>query len=140
MAIQTHYSVHRHTASSPGLLVAAPIHHDRFPIVLVHIALNSSFMGTILGTSKENLSVLGKIVSIFAEVSGEPYGTAIDLRRTANRIPSRRVVLHLHRNAVHFLHEQHQHLRRHQRTRSGAVDRDRLLSPVYQHRRYHYRR
>ena len=140
MEIQTHYSVHRHTASSPSLLVAASIHYDRFPIVLVHIALNSSFMGTILGTSKENLSVLGKIVSIFAEVSGEPYGTAIDLRRTANRIPSRRMVLHLHRNAVHFLHKQHQHLRRHQRTRSGAVDRDRLLSPVYQHRRYHYRR
>ena len=41
----------------------------------------SSFLGCILGTSKENLSWLGKIVSLFAEVSGQPYGTAIDLRR-----------------------------------------------------------
>ena len=39
-----------------------------------------SFLGCILGTSKDNLSWLGKLVSLFAEVSGQPYGTAIDLR------------------------------------------------------------
>ena len=136
MAIQTHHTVYSHASSSPSLLVATPIHYDRFSIVLSPIDLNSSFVGTILGTSKDNLSVLGKIVSIFAEVSGEPYGTAIDLRSPTKRIRSRRMVLHLHRNAVHFLHEQHQHLRRHQRTRSGTIDRDRLLSSVHQHRRH----
>ena len=38
------------------------------------------FLGCILGESKDSLTLLGRVVSIFAEVSGRPYGTAIDLR------------------------------------------------------------
>ena len=33
---------------------------------------------------------------------------------------ARRLVLRVHRAAVHFLHEQHQHLRRHQRSGGGS--------------------
>ncbi|KAM7452831.1 hypothetical protein BLSTO_06429 [Blastocystis sp. subtype 1] len=43
-----------------------------------------SFLGCILGESKDSLTLLGRIVSIFAEVSGRPYGTAIDLRSHRN--------------------------------------------------------
>lgn len=38
------------------------------------------FLGCILGTSEDNLSWLGKIVSLIGDVSGKPYGTAIDIR------------------------------------------------------------
>ena len=38
-------------------------------------------MGRILGTSPDDLSWLGKLVSLVGEVSGDPYGTGIDLRR-----------------------------------------------------------
>ncbi|KAK8790494.1 hypothetical protein WA171_000495 [Blastocystis sp. BT1] len=38
-----------------------------------------SFFGRILGTSKTDLTLLGQFVSLFAEVSGDPYGTGIDL-------------------------------------------------------------
>ena len=47
--------------------------------LLVH-SLTPSFLGCILGESKDSLTLLGRLVSIFAEVSGRPYGTAIDLR------------------------------------------------------------
>ena len=43
--------------------------------------LTSSFLGCILGESKDSLTWLGRLVSLVAEVSGRPYGTAIDLRR-----------------------------------------------------------
>ena len=50
----------------------------------------------------------------------------------------RRLVLHLHRDAVYFLHEQHQHLRRNQRSRSGSIDHHRVFPFIYQHRGYHH--
>jgi hypothetical protein len=34
-----------------------------------------------LGTSKKDLTFIGHLVSLFADVSGDPYGTGIDLRR-----------------------------------------------------------
>lgn len=43
--------------------------------------ITSSFLGCILGESKDSLTWLGRLVSLVAEVSGRPYGTAIDLRR-----------------------------------------------------------
>ena len=51
-----------------------------------HPALTPSFLGCILGESKDSLTLLGRLVSIFAEVSGRPYGTAIDLRRHRNEV------------------------------------------------------
>jgi len=48
--------------------------------------LTPSFLGCILGESKDSLTLLGRLVSIFAEVSGRPYGTAIDLRRHRNEV------------------------------------------------------
>ncbi|KAK8805149.1 hypothetical protein WA538_001682 [Blastocystis sp. DL] len=38
-----------------------------------------SFLGRILGTSKKDLTFIGHLVSLFADVSGDPYGTGIDL-------------------------------------------------------------
>ena len=43
--------------------------------------LTFSFLGRILGTSENDLTFIGKLVSCFADVSGTPYGTGIDLRR-----------------------------------------------------------
>ena len=74
LAVQAHHPLHRHAAPRSGLLVPAPVHHH-------HPPLTPSFLGCILGESKDSLTLLGRIVSIFAEVSGRPYGTAIDLRR-----------------------------------------------------------
>jgi UDP-N-acetylglucosamine--dolichyl-phosphate N-acetylglucosaminephosphotransferase len=67
-----------------------------------------SFFGSILGQSTNNLTFFGKIVSIFAEVSGNPYGTAINLRNYSFLlIISRLVVLHLHSDDVYLLYQQY---------------------------------
>ena len=81
MALQTNYTVHSYPSSCTGILVSASVYHDCVSLVDSRTIDSHSFFGRILGTSKDNLSFLGQIVSIFAEVSGEPYGTAIDLRR-----------------------------------------------------------
>ncbi|KNB41364.1 UDP-n-acetylglucosamine-dolichyl-phosphate [Blastocystis sp. subtype 4] len=68
------------SSSCPGLLVPAWVNYHCITIVTKPIVLNHSFFGRILGTSKTDLTLLGQFVSLFAEVSGDPYGTGIDLR------------------------------------------------------------
>ena len=47
--------------------------------------LTPSFLGRILGTSENDLTPIGKLISWFADVSGTPYGTGIDLRKLCER-------------------------------------------------------
>ena len=61
-------------------MVPAWVNYHCITIVTKPIVLNHSFFGRILGTSKTDLTLLGQFVSLFAEVSGDPYGTGIDLR------------------------------------------------------------
>lgn len=80
MEIQVDHSMCRNSSSGSSLLVAAWFYYHCISIVITFVVVNSSFFGRILGTSKTDLTLLGYLVSLFAEVSGDPYGTGIDLR------------------------------------------------------------
>ena len=80
MEIQVDHSMCRNSSSGSSLLVAAWFNYHCISIVITFVVVNSSFFGRILGTSKTDLTLLGHLVSLFAEVSGDPYGTGIDLR------------------------------------------------------------
>lgn len=80
MAIQVDHSMHSHSSSGSSLLVSTSINNHSITIVSFSMIIDCRFLGCILGTSEDNLSWLGKIVSLIGDVSGKPYGTAIDIR------------------------------------------------------------
>lgn len=80
MALQTDHSMHSYSSSGSSLLVSTSINNHSITIVSFSMIIECRFLGCILGTSEDNLSWLGKIVSLIGDVSGKPYGTAIDIR------------------------------------------------------------
>ena len=81
MALQADHPLYRDAASCASLLVAERFDDDHPSLVSFSTLSFPRFLGRILGTSKKDLTVIGHLVSLFADVSGDPYGTGIDLRR-----------------------------------------------------------
>ena len=112
MAIQVNHPLYSNTSSSSSLLVSKSINNHCLTIVYFFYSPSFiSFLGCILGTSKDNLTWLGQFISLFAEVSGKPYGTAIDLRIFILILSFIRwFILCLYNHALYLLYKQYQYL------------------------------
>ena len=112
MEIQVNHPLYCNTSSCSSLLVSKSINNHCLTIVYFFYSPSFiSFLGCILGTSKDNLTWLGQFISLFAEVSGKPYGTAIDLRIFILILSFIRwFILCLYNHALYLLYKQYQYL------------------------------